>query len=565
MTRWKRSSTRRPERDRQNATGSGGKGRTAGRAKSRATVVVDEYDGLILLRASATAPPRPDGVAELARFLTADEAARDVFTIVVGADGAGAELWARLVTVLDSLCERGVSTVRLALSGAGGERPDRPAMAQRIADAWRIEVIAPDGGVVIVPGGSLFALGTDPPECGWRSFRPDGKPRPLGPRSPAPFWQPALARLPGRTARDWVVEQVPAGVLLRPAGAPRARAGDLCYAVPVDDDHPTVLVGGSESRDGADLPAEDLAALLAALPAITRSAVRLAPCGPADLLPVGQDTAELLGAEVEVLTGLPLVVGAGAEPEVRPVLIGADAEPTWVPFVESVACRPYGADGLDRVAEPRLVRWRSPVDGAARTESGAVPLSDRWQVSVTRSGLVVGPRGEPPALAGRPVSPEQMAIEVNLRSAPADDTLFTDLSRVLNELGTGASQFVALHRVLSPNHSADEDFRLLRLAIEHGVSLAEPPHAEPLPEPASPTVRTVATPHTRPPTPPTPEHPREPGVTAPAAEGHRAPATEHPRHERTPPPPPMPPAPAPSVRPTPPPPPRPAAPSWPSP
>lgn len=493
MTRWRRSATRRP-----NAAGSARTGRAAAHAKSTATVVVDEYDGLILLRASAEASPRPDGVAELARFLTADEAVHHVFTVVVGVDGAGAELWTRLVTVLDSLRERGVGTIRLALSGAGGERADRPAMAQRIADAWGIEVIAPDAGVVIVPGGSLFALGTDVPEPGWRLFRPGTEPKPLGPRSPAPLWQPALDRLPGHTARDWVVEQVPAGILVRPAGAPKARAGDLCYAVPVDADHPTVLVGGSESRGDADIPAEDLAALLAALPDTTRSAIRLAPCGSVDLLPVGQDTAEILGAEVEVLTGLPLVVGTSAEPKIRPVLIGADAEPTWVPFVEAVACRPYGADGTDRVPAPRLVRWRSPMDGTGRTGPGAVPLSDRWQVSVTRAGMVVGPRGEAPALDGRPVSPEQMAIEVNLRGAPADDALFADLSRVLSELGTGAREFVTLHRILPTHYSDDEDFRLLRLAIEHGVSLAEPPPAETPPVPAAPNVRTVAIPRARP-------------------------------------------------------------------
>ena len=498
MTRWRRSSTRRPGRGRPNATGRVRTGRAAAHAKTTATAVVDEYDGLVLLRASAEAPPRPDDIAELARFLADDKAAPGVFTVVVGADGASAELWTRLIDVFDSLRERGVNTVRLALSGAGADRPDRPAMAQRIADAWGIEVIAPVAGVMIVPGGSLFALGADPSESGWRSFRPGMKPTPLGRRSPAPLWQNALARLSGHTARGWVVEQVPAGVFVRPAGVPKARAGNLSYAVPVDGDHLTILVGDSGSDDDTGIPAQDLAALLAALPETTRSGVRLAPCGTVDLLPVGQDTAEILGTEVEVLTGLPLVIGTDTEPEIRPVLIGADAEPTWVPFVEAVACRPYGADGTNRAPTPRLVRWHSPVSGADRTESGAVPLSDRWQVSVTRAGLVVGPRGEAPALAGRPVSPEEMSVDVDLRGAPADDALFADLSRVLSKVGTGARQFVVLHRILSPHRADGEDFRLLRLAVEHGVSLAESPSAKPTPAPAVPNVRTVAIPRARP-------------------------------------------------------------------
>ncbi|GAA4496915.1 hypothetical protein GCM10023191_039630 [Actinoallomurus oryzae] len=498
MTRWRRASTRR-DRGRQNPAVSSRKGR-AGRAKGRPAVVVDEYDNLIMLRSSADTSPRPEGMAELARFLSGGDDAQKVFTVVVGADG---ELWTRLGAVLDSLRDRGVETVRLALSGAGASRSGRPAIAQRIADAWGIKVIAPDAGVLIVPGGSLFALGGGAPDRGWRWFMPGAEPTPLGPRSPAPPWQPELARLPGRTAGGYIVEQVPAGILVRSAKAPATRAGDLCYAVPVDGEHPTVLVDASESRGEPDVTADDIAALLAALPDSTRTTVRLAPCGPRDLLSVAQDTAEILGAEVEVLTGLPLVIGTDAEPDVRPVLIGADAEPTWAPFVEAVACRPYDADG--RVVEPRLVRWRSPMSGVRRTEPAPVPLSDRWQVCVTRAGLSVGPRGEQPAVAERPVSPEQLAVELNLRGAPADDALFADLSRLLSEIGTGVRDFVTLHRVLPSRQPEGEDFRLLRLAIDHGVSLAEPRSPEASPEPAMAAVRTVAV----------PRRPREP-VVAPA-------------------------------------------------
>ncbi|MDN3354819.1 hypothetical protein [Actinomadura sp. DC4] len=489
---WKRAQYRRPGRNGSDASASIGAGT---RGDGRAAVVVDEYDGLTLLRSSPDAPPKPDGVAELARFLGGDKA-NDVFTVVVGADGATAELWARLGTVLDSAREQGATAVRLALSGAGRPRQDRPALAQRIADAWGIEVIAPDAGVVIVPGGSMFAIGAGAPVRGWRSFTPGAEPLPLGRRSPEPHWQSALARLPAGTVGGCVVEQVPAGILVRSAQAPRSRAANLCYAVPVDDDHLTILVGATEGDGGAGIPAEDLAALLAALPETIRTAARLAPCGPTDLLAVGQDTAEILGAEVEVLTGLPLVVGTDDEPVVRPVLIDADAEPTWVPFVEAVVCRPYGADGTDRVPAPQLVRWRSPVAGADHPEPGAIALSDRWQVSVTRAGLAVGPRGEAPAFAGRPVSPEQLAIEVNLRGAAADDALFADLSRLLAELGSGVRGFVTLHRVLPAHASGEEDFRLLRLAIEHGVSLVEPQPAEAPPASSAPTVRTVAIPRT---------------------------------------------------------------------
>ncbi|MCO6008473.1 hypothetical protein NE236_26200 [Actinoallomurus purpureus] len=494
MTRWRRAPIRRPGRGRQSAPTSPGAGdHGAARATGRAGVLVDEFDGLILLRSAPDVAPGRDGVAELARAVAG---ADEYFTLVIGADDASAELWARLGTVLDSLRAKGVTTVRIVLSGAGGQRVGRPALAQRIADAWGIEVIAPDAGVLILPGGSLFALGADVPGHGWRSFTPGAEPTLLGPRSPVPAWQSALARLSDRTAGGYIVEQVPAGILIRSAREPRDWAVDLCYSVPVDGEHLTVLVGAPRLSGDAELSAEELASLLSALPAATRAAVRLAPCGPVDLLPVAQDTAEILGAEVEVWTGLPLVVGSETEPVVRPVLIGADAEPTWAPFVETVACRPYGADGTDGPAAPRLVRWRSPLSGGVQTDKGVIRISDRWQVAVTMSGLIVGPHGEPPTLAGRPVAPEQLAIEVNLRGAPADDALFAGLSRVLSDLDADVREFVALHRVAQPEGSDDDGFRLLRLAIEHNVSLVEPKPVEAAPAPASPTVRTVATPHT---------------------------------------------------------------------
>ncbi|GAA4622896.1 hypothetical protein GCM10023196_016920 [Actinoallomurus vinaceus] len=494
MTRWRRAPGRRPGQGGQDASASTGPGdRGAARAKSRAAVVVDEYDGLILLRPSPDATPRREDVAELARALAGVD---EYFTLVVGADDAGGELWARLGTVLDSLRAKGVTAVRLVLSGAGARRAGRPALAQRIADGWGIEVIAPDAGVLILPGGSLFALGADVPGHGWRAFTPGAEPRLLGPRSPVPAWQSALARLPGRTAGGYIVEQVPAGVLVRSAREPRAWAANLCYSVPVDGERLTVLVGAPRLSGDAELRADELASLLTALPTATRASVRLAPCGPIDLLSVAQDTAEILGAELEMWTGLPLVVGSETEPVVRPVLIGADAEPTWAPFVETVACRPYGADGTDGPAAPRLLRWRSPLSGGVQTDDGVIRLSDRWQVAVTRSGLIVGPHGEPPTLAGRPVAPEQLAIEVNLRGAPADDALFAGLSRVLADLDADVREFVALHRVAQPEGSDDDGFRLLRLAIEHNVSLVEPTPVEAAPAPASPTVRTVATPHT---------------------------------------------------------------------
>lgn len=524
------------------------------RASSRSTVTVDEYDNVVLLRSSVSAQPRPEDVAEFARSLGGgDEDGRGVSTIVVGAEDADSGLWTRLGAVLDSLRDRKVTAVRLALSGAGTRHRGRPAMAQRIADAWGFEVIAPDASVLIVPGGSLFALGPEGAGRGWWSFTPGAEPTLLGPRSPAPRWQAMVTRLPGRTAGGNAVEQVPAGIFVRPANAPRTSRGDLCYAVPIDGTHATVIVDASPSRGGPGVPAEDIAALLAALPDTTRSEVRLAPSGPDDLLPLGQETAELLGAEVEVLTGLPLLVDTDSGPEVRPVLIGPDAEPTWAPFVEAVAARPYATDGS--VLEPRLVRWRSPLPGDPGT-SPAVPLSGPWQVGVTRAGLTVGRRGDEASATTRPVSAERLAVEVNLGDE-ADDTLFDGLSRLLSGLDADTRKLATIHQTRPPNDTGEDDFRLLRLAIQHGVALTERPTAETAKPPATPNVQTVTAPRPRPTQDPTPTptaHPPEPAeelratltdgpdgtITpapeAPLARNTRSPAAADPAKPKPPPP-----------------------------
>jgi hypothetical protein len=187
---------------------------------------------------------------------------------------------------------------------------------------------------------------------------------------------------------------------MRPAREPRDWAVSLCYSVPVDGEQLTVLVGAPRLSGDAELPAEELASLLTALPPATRSAVRLAPCGPIDLLSVTQDTAEILGAELEVWTGLPLVVGSETEPLMRPVLIGADAEPTWAPFVEAVACRRTAptartvpprrgcsAGGRPSPMTPKRLRGRTATmsdgkytaDPAKKADAAVEAMKDGWR------------------------------------------------------------------------------------------------------------------------------------------------------------------------------------------
>ncbi|MFF0171287.1 hypothetical protein [Streptomyces prasinus] len=423
-------------------------------------LLVEEYDRLLLLRRSSDELLRPADIMDLIRVLEAD--GDDTVTVVASADGnTAAALWARLGALIDTLCGDGVGTIRLAMTGAGDDRPGRPSVARRIADAWEIDVIAPAGTVLGVPGGGLFVHDTPGGgrEPGWWRFSPGAPPVPLGPRQPAPGWQPAPGSLPSRTRNGCVVEQIPAGVLVRPDGARAPRPGDLCYAVPVDRHGILVVVG---VPDGEDVTSGDVADLVTALPGPARTVLRFAPGGRRDVLRVGQDSAALVDADVVVYSGLPLLTESFGRDggTARSMTVGADGAPRWQPFVDSVICAP-GA------SSPRLLRWSPPLPGRGDVRRGVVRLSDRWQVTATRAGLWInGTDKEPPALAARPVDPQGPEIEVGEPGDALDRSLWPVLERLLGTLPPGLS---ARTRLYVHGTAVDGGRELRRLAAQYQV------------------------------------------------------------------------------------------------
>ncbi|WAX77839.1 hypothetical protein [Streptomyces sp. KMM 9044] len=425
---------------------------------------VEDVDGVLLVRSVDDDSFPLDTLLEVAGAVGTEE---DVVTVIVGSAAgggpAGAEHWARLGVLLDTLRSQGTDRVRLVMPGAGDDRPERPSVARRIADAWELEVIAPDGTVLVTPGGVLFVHGTARPGPGWWRFAPGEAPRKLGPRAPAPAWQEALGRVPVRTTGGCVVDRIPAGVVIRPAEAPGPAPDDLCFAVPVDFERPTVLVGAPQAEDVA---ADEVAAVLATLPVAQRSRVRLAPGGRRDLLRLGQSVADLLGAEIEVLTGLPLIADhapPGTGP--RPTLVGRDGRPSWQPFVSAVVCGPTDAEG--RTPAPRPVATHMPDWILGGTEPGTVRLTDRWQATVTRAGLALwAPDGPRPGPVGPAVDPEVCAIELGMPGQPLDGSLLSALSRLLRGLGADTRARATL---LVRGRLVGGDGELRRLAAEHGV------------------------------------------------------------------------------------------------
>ncbi|MFK0157564.1 hypothetical protein ACIQVK_36560 [Streptomyces sp. NPDC090493] len=416
-------------------------------------VRVEEHDCLLVLRSGTSGPV--DEVDDLARVLRwAGD--RTVTLVSDPQTMARADFWPRLGGALDALRGAGHTAVRLAMAGAGEERPGRPALARRVADSWAVTVEAPTAGVHTVPGASLYAPG------GWLGFAPGLAPVLLGARCPRPAWEAALDAVPERTAGGQVVERIPAGLLLRPAQAPATVPGDLHHSVPLDPRRLTVVVGGPP---GDEASADDVAAVLSALPEPVRDTVRLAPGGPLDLLPLAQRLADRLGAPVTAATGLPLLTDgpSGGARAVRSVVIGTDGAPGWVPFVNAAECRPG--------REPRLLGCAAPLHGPDDPPDGAVRLTDRWQVTVTRAGLWVGEHAAAHPAAGLAVGPAGPVVEAGVPGERPDPSLWPALDRLLGSLPpqTRANATLQVHG------SAPEDADALReLETRHGLRVQAP-------------------------------------------------------------------------------------------
>ncbi|WP_431951532.1 hypothetical protein [Actinacidiphila sp. bgisy167] len=443
-------------------------------------VLVEDHGGLLVLRPPTEDSLDPADVIDLSRTMASPDGTA---TIVVAVDPSGhSGLWPRLREVLDTLRADGTRTVRLVLSGAGDDRPGRPATARRIADAWDMTVEAPDGPVMVVPGGSAFV---PPGTGGWRRFAPGRAPVPLGPRMPSPRWQNALRRVPATAVSGCVVDQVPAGLLIRPAGSAAPSPGDLFHTVPVDPRRAAVIVG---VPFGEDVAASDVVALLEAIPAEDCD-VRLVPGGRTDLLPLAQSVSSTLGIEVEVTTGLPLFASDGPMGRygVRSAMVGTDEVPRWLPYVDAVVCAPAGT--ADRPHPPRLLRWFAPEGiGGLRPANGPAVngeflLSPEWRVVLTRAGLWVGPMGGAPIPhSDRPVNHDGPVIDIGRPGDRLTATLWPVVSRVLVAVNPAVRALTTLHVHATPpdggralrSLAAEHSLRVIRFSPVQGVRPAAP-------------------------------------------------------------------------------------------
>src|SRR5207247_5294347 len=89
----------------------------------------------------------------------------------------------------------GFDSIRLVTAFAAASASGRRPAAQVLADELGVEVLAPDGQLLIVPGGTLFVVGgRDRDNRGsWWRFRPGREPERDTRRYPAPHWENQLA------------------------------------------------------------------------------------------------------------------------------------------------------------------------------------------------------------------------------------------------------------------------------------------------------------------------------------------------------------------------------------
>ncbi|MER7169046.1 hypothetical protein ABT336_23635, partial [Micromonospora sp. NPDC000207] len=264
------------------------------------------------------------------------------------------------------------SRARLAVADAAGRK-----LAGRLARELTATVDAPQGDLLLVPGGSLFAVD------GWWRHTVDGATAEVGRRCPLPDWEgdlDALCADPGDSPELTLVP-VPAGIWAYPAQgeASAPELDDPAYDIPMDVAGPVLVVG----RPGHPEPTvAAVAALLDRIPPSVRQRLVLVPYGAATaMVEAGAALAREAGHEVHLRTGLPALT-----PDGRAASRVVDGTGVGAGLGTGLVLPPVGP------ASPT-----GPVrglDGYPVVEEYVFRLSEHWVAEVTQSGLWVRRAGQ---------------------------------------------------------------------------------------------------------------------------------------------------------------------------
>ncbi|MGW3471498.1 hypothetical protein ACWDKQ_24260 [Saccharopolyspora sp. NPDC000995] len=373
-----------------------------------AAIVVERAGASVLVRAGGARDPR---------LAFADKVAAEDHRKAVVVDQMGyAALHAhdsQVLTDLSGALSRGRGrrrdNVRLVASGSGRANPDgTPSLAARLARQLGVEVIAPDGELVILRGGELFSAG---PGAGWVRFRRGRMTRCDGPRFPAPPWESELPEDFAAQATDRTsVVAIPAGLWVRTANTRPAPLFDSGFGVPPDD-RLRIVVGapGEKVPDVADV-----ARIVESLPDSVRHNFVLTVYGPEPVGPVpfAQQLAAYLGVPVRASHGMPYYAEAGAR---GMVAINRAGYPTWRPFLHESMYLPHGA--------PTPCSGVAPASGLHNAGPGRFWLTEGWLVDLIPCGFLVRPAtATPEAVATRlPVDPDNVNLIVTAVTRAADE------------------------------------------------------------------------------------------------------------------------------------------------
>jgi F5/8 type C domain len=392
-----------------------------------------------LAAVSAQIPPEPDVVTVVGWFSPAVD-------------------W-RAVAVELAAAVRPGQRCRLAVAGAGA--PLAALLGEELTAAG---VLVPQGDLLLVPGGSLFAAG------GWLCHTAAGPAQSVGRRAPRPDWEAAVDALTasgGGPADGLVRLPIAAGLWVYPSqagstapaeDAPAEDAptvADPVFSAPLDRAHPALVVG----RPGYSAPPVDLVlALIWRLPAPVRRRLVIAPYGPGATvaLAVARALATAGRHPVRMTTGLPAIGTDGT-----PVSVAGCPDRPWLPLSPRLLVPP---DGPARPIGPVC-----GLDGHQPVRAGVYRLDERWVAELTQSGLWIRPEhGETGAASQRahPWNPERLRIVISTPGR-ADPPPVAGLAALL----AGISTATARHVSLAPEGivpAADQVTGLTATAPAHG-------------------------------------------------------------------------------------------------
>ncbi|WEP00783.1 hypothetical protein A6P39_042180 (plasmid) [Streptomyces sp. FXJ1.172] len=395
--------------------------------------------------------------------------------VLIGAplDEDGVEgLCRRLAPVLEASRDARVRLLVLVMSEGADEAEGRPSAARLICERWGFDVLATAGSALVTADGALFSPDLPGMSSSWWHFSPGAPARCMSSHLPVPDWEAAVRRVGRQTVAGHVVEPVPAGLAVRPVGPASLATRIRLHSIPPEHGRPQLILASP------DIPTAALAVVMGTLPEHVRGSLRLMFLAGRPMLRTGQEVADLLGCDVHVAVGAPLVSG-GIVPDdasagdaiADQYLFDAVGRPAWRPFAQTVVHAP-AAGGDDRPI--RVTQWRVPPVLAGGTEPDALSLGRHWKVAVTPAGLWVGPRdAQPPLLVtARPASADTVALDLGATHRTLDESLWPELDTLFEQLEPEVCvrAVVHVHGVLG---TQDRE-RLLELTVRHGLRQPDP-------------------------------------------------------------------------------------------